>query len=602
MRYLLPVFYLFATLLSLIAFKGIGATETAIVKEIHVAKDSSCPLWSATRFEQELSRLTTKLESWDRAYFLKGESQIEDVVYDSLREQQQKWRLCAGNAPEEATPPAGSATLPHPVSHTGLKKMASENAVAQWMKGKTDLWVQPKVDGIAVTLVYQRGHLTALLSRGDGLLGQDWTAKAAAIPAIPQTIPDLAKRVVLQGELFLMMNGHRQNITGGVNARSTVAGAMMRRKASASLEQVGIFIWEWPDGPATMTARLQRLTEWGFPLTAAFTQPVETFAEAAKWRDDWYQHPLPFASDGIVIRQQAEPEGRAWRNRPASWAVAWKYPVVRKLTDVTGIEITTGRSGKRSVVLKLQPVMLDDKQVARVSIGSPAKLKEWDINIGDRVAVSLAGQGIPRLDEVVWRVAGRDENPAINHSELDAFSCFTTSDLCREQFLSRLVWLSGSQALAIRGLGPGTWKKLVEAELVTSLLDWLTLTEQQINAVPGIGEKQARKLFAEMQLAKQKSFRRWLSALGFPVAGLAMSETLTWPQITRITETQWRTARGMGEKSAKQIQRFIHHPEVVAMVKVLGNERLPAFIETDSHKEQELSGPNQDSEIPAGPA
>lgn len=602
MRYLLPFFYLFATLLSLISFKGMSATDTAIAKENHIARELSCPLWSATRFEQELSLLSTRLKEWDTAYFLHGESQIEDAVYDSLREKQQKWRLCAGTSPEVITPPAGSGTLPHPVSHTGLKKMASENEVTLWVKGKTDLWVQPKVDGIAVTLVYQRGHLTALLSRGDGLLGQDWTAKAASIFAIPPIIPDTAEQIVLQGELFLMMNGHRQNITGGVNARSTVAGAMMRRNASAPLKQLGIFIWEWPDGPATMTARLQRLTELGFPLTAEFTQPVSAFSEVAKWRDDWYRHPLPFASDGIVIRQQAEPQGRVWRNRPASWAVAWKYPVVRKLTDVTGIETTIGRSGKRSVVVKLQPIMLDDKQVARVSIGSPAKLKEWDINIGDRVAVSLAGQGIPRLDEVVWRVAIRDENPLSNMPAFDAFTCFTPADYCREQFLSRLVWLSGPQALAIRGLGPGTWKKLLDAKLISSLLDWLTLTEQQLRTVPGIGEKQAAKLFAEMQLARQKSFRRWISALGFPAAGLEMSETLNWSLLKLTTEKQWRTAKGMGEKSAKQIQRFIYHPEVLAMVEILGNERLPAFIDTDSLKEEELSDPNQDSEIPAGQA
>jgi len=546
-----------------------------------------CPPWSPTRFEQEIDKLSSQLDGWDIEYHQRGNSQIDDGLYDSLREKHKFWQVCAKKVPTEPVLPKSKALLLHPIAHTGLKKLPTQADVERWMKGRHKLWIQPKIDGIAVTLVYQQGHLISLLSRGDGQYGQDWTNKARAISAIPLQIPDVSARVILQGELFLLMNGHQQNASGGVNARSKVAGAMMRNSPSASLPKMGIFIWEWPDGPEHMQARLQRLKEIGFPLTAEYTQAVNNFQQVSDWRNYWYQHPLPFATDGVVIRQQDEPEGRFWRNRPANWAVAWKYPLVRKDTEVVGIEISVGRSGKRSVVLLLEPITLDDKQVSRVSVGSPKKLKQWGIVIGDRVVVSLAGQGIPRLDEVVWRVALRDENPTlmektIEDKQSDIFSCFELDTPCREQFLARLVWLSGPQGLNMSGFGPGTWKKLLDAQFFTSLTGWLSLSQDQLKTLPAVGEIQAGKLFAQIELSRQKSLRRWISALGFPAAGLKMIERLDWPKMQVMSAEQWQAGRGVGSKSAERIMRFIQHPSIIALIETLRQEQLPAFNPTGS--------------------
>jgi len=541
-----------------------------------------CPLWSPTRFEQEIDKLSSQLDGWDIEYHQRGNSQIDDGLYDSLREKHKFWQICAKKVPTEQVLPKSKAPLLHPVAHTGLKKLPAQADVKRWMKGRHGLWIQPKIDGIAVTLVYQQGQLISLLSRGDGQYGQDWTDKARSIPAIPLQIPDVSARVILQGELFLLMNGHQQGVSGGVNARAQVAGAMMRNSLSTPLPKMGIFIWEWPDGPGQMQARLQRLKEIGFPLTAEYTQPVNHFHQVSEWRNYWFQHPLPFATDGVVIRQQDEPEGRFWRNRPANWAVAWKYPLVRKDTEVVGIETSVGRSGKRSVVLLLEPITLDDKQVSRVSVGSPEKLKQWGIIIGDRVVVSLAGQGIPRLDEVVWRVAVRNENTVsvektTENKKADIFSCFKPDMHCREQFLARLVWLSGPQGLNMSGFGPGTWKKLLDAHLLTSLTGWLSLSQEQLKTLPAVGDIKASKLFAQIELSRQKSLRRWISALGFPAAGLKMVDRLDWPEMQAMSAEQWQTGRGVGKKNADRIMHFIKHPSVIALVETLQQEKLPAF-------------------------
>jgi DNA ligase (NAD+) len=134
----------------------------------------------------------------------------------------------------------------HPVAHTGVRKLANQADVARWMRGQSGLWVQPKVDGVAITLVYRQGRLTQAISRGNGLTGEDWTARVLQIPSIPKTSDGVLANSVLQGELFLLREGHVQKRMGGMNARAKVAGMMMRQEAQAELDRLGIFIWAWP--------------------------------------------------------------------------------------------------------------------------------------------------------------------------------------------------------------------------------------------------------------------------------------------------------------------------------------------------------------------
>src|SRR5471030_2829766 len=318
---------------------------------------ADCPDWPQSRLSSETTVLTTQLVQWDRDYHQKGFSPVDDAIYDGLRLKEKNWLQCASQSTSEPNPPrdtpsSGSEPLiKHPIAHTGLKKLVDEKALKHWMSARKDLWIQPKIDGVAVSLVYRQGKLVSLLSRGDGILGQDWTSKAAFIPAIPSTIDDSREQLVLQGELYLMMTGHQQNISGGMNARSKVAGSMMRRSPSELLKNLGLFIWSWPDGPQMMENRLLSLTQLGFAQTAAFTRKVASVDDVAQWRDEWFNLPLPFATDGVVIRQSEESAGQYWKNHTAGWAVAWKYPPVTEATEVTDIETTLGRRGKITVLL-----------------------------------------------------------------------------------------------------------------------------------------------------------------------------------------------------------------------------------------------------------
>ncbi|MGQ7197777.1 NAD-dependent DNA ligase LigB, partial [Escherichia sp. HC-TM1] len=145
---------------------------------------------------------------------------------------------------------------------------------------------------------------------------------------------------------------------------------------------------------------------------------------------------LPFVTDGVVVRGAKEPESRHWLPGQAEWLVAWKYQPVAQVAEVKAIQFAVCKSGKISVVASLAPVMLDDKKVQRVNIGSVRRWQEWDIAPGDQILVSLAGQGIPRIDDVVWRGAERTK-PTPPENRFNSLTCYFASDVCQEQFISR---------------------------------------------------------------------------------------------------------------------------------------------------------------------
>ncbi|BES86931.1 DNA ligase B [Pectobacterium araliae] len=533
-----------------------------------------CPDWDNTRSNKEIAALRHQLERWDDVYYAEGKSPIADDVYDQLREQLNQWLGCF--QPQHIVPvrlPSHGKQL-HPVAHTGLKKLSDRGQLMQWIAQRKDLWIQPKVDGVAVSLLYQHGKLVSAVSRGNGLQGEDWTEKVRLIPGIPHVLTDAPSSLVLQGELFLKMTDHQQHTQGGLNARSVVAGEMRRHQPSPVLSQIGLFVWEWPDGPKTMPERLEILTKMGFAMTANYTHAIESFADAEKWRQHWYHSPLPFVTDGVVIRQTKEPQGRYWRNVSADWAIAWKYPPVHQVAEVADVAFSVGRTGKIAVVLKLSPLKLDDKSVNRVSVGSLSRWKQWDVLPGDRVSVSLAGQGIPRLDNVVWRGTERPVITPPSEYDFHAFSCFQYSAVCQQQFLARLVWLSGDHGLKLAGVREGMWLRLMQHDLLEDVLSWLSLTEAQLNAVNGMGDKRARDIYESLQSARQMPLSRWLLALGIPVPRSAMSalDNVDWLALQKWTAQQWQQFSGIGERRAEEIMAFLKHPIVVELIARLDRE------------------------------
>ena len=537
-----------------------------------------CPDWSADFAGSQLKDLRERLAIWDDHYHRLGESLVSDELYDQHRARLVRLQDCFPGHGASTANPLASAGGPvrHPVPHTGLEKLADEQAVRDWIKGREDLWVQPKVDGVAVTLIYRRGELAQLISRGDGVNGHDWSRHIPALPAALRTLVEM-RDLTVQGELFWRLDGHVQATSGSINVRSKVAGLMARQQISARQAQaLDLFIWAWPDGPADPAQRFARLRAMGLPNAALFSQPVATFEDAARWRQHWYRSALPFASDGVVLQQARRPPATRWQAGSSHWSAAWKYPFAQALADVRAVQFKIGRTGRITPVIQIDPVRLDDRVVQQVSAGSLQRWQALDIQPGDQITLSLAGLTIPRIDDVVQKGPQRDAARPPEPGTYHALSCWQPVPGCREQFVERLNWLAGKQGLKMAGIGPGTWNRLIDAGKIQNLTDWLDLQPQDLTTVDGIAERSSQRFHGVFQRAREQPFAQWVRGLGVPAPKTSELGN-SWAELAARDAAQWQREPGIGATRAAQLTAFFAEPQVRALAVRLGEEAIQGF-------------------------
>lgn len=541
-----------------------------------LARAASCPHWNPQQAEAEVAQLRATLARWDEHYHRQGIALVADELYDQSRERLNHLQQCfaVGTSPSPLASARGP--VPHPVPHTGVDKLADRQAVARWMAGKTGVWVQPKVDGVAVSLTYQQGRLVQLTSRGDGVHGHDWSRHIKQLGAVTRQLPE-AVDLHLQGELYLRLNDHVQAKAGSANARGTVAGLLARKQLTGEQgNAIGLFVWGWPHGPEQQAERLAQLARLGFPDSQLYSIAIDTLEDAAHWREHWYRSALPFATDGVILRQGSRPPAERWQAKAPYWIAAWKYPYAQALAEVRDVRFRVGRTGRVTPVLHVQPVTLDDRRITQVSLGSLARWQRLDIRPGDQVAISLAGLTIPRLEHVVHRAVERQPITAPAPDQHHAHSCWRASEGCDEQFIARLTWLGGKQGLALPRTGPGTWRRLVEAGLVTSMTDWLQLDAERLQQAPGISRLTAAHLMGSFDEARSRPVDQWLRALGVPI-GKHLPLTGNWQALASRNAEQWQTVPGIGAKRSHQLVEFFAASEVQAIAAQLADAGIEGF-------------------------
>jgi len=546
---------------------------------------NACPDWTPSRSHAEIAQLSATLAHWDERYHRDGVALVADELYDQSRDHLAMLQRCVGLA-TQASPLAGAGgPVVHPVPHTGVQKLADFQRVAGWMAGKTDLWVQPKVDGVAVSLIYRQGRLTQLISRGDGVQGHDWSRHIPQLERIVRQLP-LPLDLSFQGELYLRLEDHIQASAGSINARGTVAGLLARHHIDEEQgARIGLFVWDWPKGPEQQTDRLSQLVQLGFADSQRYSVAINTPEDAARWRDHWFSTPLPFASDGVILRQGKRPPAQRWQAKAPYWIAAWKYPYARKLAQVRDVRFQVGRTGKVTPIVHLEPVTLDDRRVTRVSLGSLSRWQALDVRPGDQIAISLAGLTIPRFDQVVHYSVERQPVTAPAVDQYHAHSCWRAGESCNEQFIARLSWLAGKQGLALPGMGPGTWRRLVEAGLVSTMTDWLELDEGRLQQVPGISTLRAAQLLAAFEQARSRPFSQWVRGIGAPI-GKGVLLPGDWPTLVAQTRAQWQAQPGIGSKRADELARFFASAEVQAIAAHLAGQAVDGFSEQPLQPEQ----------------
>ena len=327
-----------------------------------------------------------------------------------------------------------------------------------------------------------------------------------------------------------------------------------------------------------MAERLQQLSIWGMGLAQRWSRQVNNEEEAAVWRDRWFHTALPFVTDGVVIHQSPMRDGRDWQPGQGSWSAAWKYQPVEVSTEVLSVDFNIGRTGKIAVVLNVLPVQLDDKTVRRVNIGSLRRWRERDVIAGDQITLALAGQGIPRLERVIWRVTQRAYPTAPQQNAYDVQTCLTFSAKCRLQFLSRLSWLSQKSVLDIPGMQRSSWQRLLDSGAITHLFSWVTLTPAQIAQADGISLQRAQHIWQRFNLARQQHLRRWVSALGLPLPRTALQSLpdTEWPALLDRSAEDWQQLPGIGSVLAQRIVAMLQDSELRQLILFLQQQDIPA--------------------------
>lgn len=525
--------------------------------------------------------LGKQLSEWNQTYRLTGASAIDDAGYDALKAQWQRWQICAGeSAQADALPlPENRALLPHPYPHRRLRK-GNADSVGRWFsRQQGQVYVQPKVDGVAATLIYRNGKLAAAISRGDGIQGQDWTQAVQAMPNIPQAWPTEAE-TVLQGELywrapFIYNAGDRAQ-------RSAVMSVLQNEAPdSDDLNQIGFFPWDYPQGSTTMQARLAALSAAGFDVEN-WTIAVNNGAEIAQLRKRWAEAALPFAVDGIVLKKDTQQESNFRYNGERHDAIAWKFASRSAVTAVDWVEFTVGRRGEITPLLHLHPVTIGGRKISRVSMGSLANWQRQDVRPHDQVSIALNGSVIPYLKDVVWRTPHRVAID-IPDTQYDEWTCIDYSPDCAGQFTARLAWLSGKDGLNLRGIGAVRWQDLARQGAIHHILDWLDWSAADMRQFDGFGKKRAGKWAAQFAVAKARPQIDWLIALGLPVN---RDEWQSWQQdglpdnlrnLAALTTNDWQSYPGIGKQRAISLIRFFDEWQQRGWTQRLHNAGVIAF-------------------------
>jgi DNA ligase (NAD+) len=527
--------------------------------------------------KEKIAALRREIEEHDRRYYVEARPTISDTAYDVLyRElralEEAHPELITPDSPTQrvgGAPSKGFKQVRHQVPMLSLDNLFAKDgldglkkwigSVEKLLPGESLEWlVEPKVDGLAVSLRYEHGRFVTGATRGDGETGDDITENLKTIRAIPLHIEDAPEVLEVRGEVYLPVSGFRRICdemrTAGeepfANPRNAAAGSLKQldpaivatRPLAIVLYSPGECSGELPPTQSTLLAWLKQL---GFPvprfqkLCHAADEVFAAIEELDKVRDDF-----GYETDGAVIKlnQVALREKAGYTSRFPRWAKAWKYLAEQAETRLRDITVQVGRTGALTPVAELEPVFLRGSTISRATLHNEDEIRRKDIRIGDTVIIEKAGEVIPAVVKVVIeKRPGNTEPfdflshiggkcPACGHAprrdpEFAVWVCENPS--CPAQKTRRLEYFAKRGALDLEGLGSIVADALIVRGLVNDPLDVFTLKLEPLGALnlgtdeePRIfGEKNAAKLLEACQRARTMPLARWLHALAIPEVG-----------------------------------------------------------------------------------
>jgi DNA ligase (NAD+) len=461
--------------------------------------------------------------------------------------------------------------------------------------------VEPKIDGLSVSLTYEGGVLVRGATRGDGIVGEDVTQNVKTIFSIPLTLReplDLTVRgeVYMPRAVFENINAKREAEGKALmaNPRNAAAGSLRQLDSKITAERkLDIFIFNFQEGslyldghaPLTHTETLDRLSELGFKVLPmrTVTNSSEGIIEHIK-RIGEARDGLAYDIDGVVVKLDDLEDRRTvgeGTNTPR-WAVAYKFPPEEKETTLEDITVAVGRTGVLTPTAVLSPVRLAGTTVSRATLHNLDFIRGLGVKLGDRVIVRKAGDIIPEVVRAISEKRTGEEreflmpercpscNEPISYDADGEAAARCTNSACPAQLSRSIEHFASKGAMNIDGLGPQIVELLLNEGLIASAADLYSLKEEQIADLERMGKKSAQNLIRAIENSKSAGLERLVYALGIRNIGEVAAASLatrfgTLEALSKATAEELCTIDDIGQISAECVVDFFSHPSNIEL-------------------------------------
>jgi DNA ligase (NAD+) len=567
-----------------------------------------------------IADLRRQIAHHDRLYYEQAKPEISDREYDALyRElvdlERAHPELLTPDSPTQKVggrPQGAFAQVRHLVPMQSLDNTYSAEEIGDFVERLQRLLpgeeipftIEPKVDGVAICLLYEKGRLVRAATRGDGTTGDEVTRNIRTIGVIPTTLhgkaPDVLEvrgEVYLPKETFARINAERdeRGLPTFANPRNAAAGTLKQldpnivaeRKLSAVFYGYGA-VEPASALPERMVEFFSQLKSWGLPvnprhwLARDASGVMAAITELGVIRRDF-----PFETDGAVIKaDRIEQHARLGSTSKAPrWAIAYKYEPEQARTRLLNITVQVGRSGVLTPVAELEPVFVAGSTVSRATLHNEEEIARKDLRIGDWVLVEKAGDVIPAVVKVLTEERDGSEkefkmptqcpvcgSPVSRAEGEVAVRC--TNLACAAQARRRIEYFASRTAMDIEGLGEAMVTQLCDAGLVTNVADLYVLTAEQLLPLERMGEKSVNNLLEAIAASRNQPLWRLLAALGIPHVGVTVARTLavsfgTLDRLAAASEEELVAVEEIGPIMATAIHGWFRNPSVTALLEKL---------------------------------
>jgi DNA ligase (NAD+) len=586
---------------------------------------------------QEIASLREQLDAWNHQYYVLDTPTVPDAEYDRCMqrllqlEQQnpQAWRADSPSQRVGGQPLQQFRQVAHEMPMLSLENAFSTDDMHQFNRrlldrlgeaaGPLEFACEPKLDGIAVSLLYRDGVLERGATRGDGTTGEDITHNVRTIRSIPLRLRGAGFPALLEvrGEIYMPKAGFEQLNSRArergektfVNPRNAAAGSLRQLDARITAERplemccYSVGLVEGGQLPDRHAAVLARLRDWGFRINpeSAVVHGVDAcdayFDAMAARRDS-----LAYDIDGIVfkVNELALQQRLGFVSRAPRWAIARKFPAQEEMTRLLDVEFQVGRTGAITPVARLEPVFVGGVTVSNATLHNGDEIVRLGVQIGDTVIVRRAGDVIPQVVSVVQDRRPGDaraivfpahcpvcQSPVEREAGEAVWRCMGGL-VCAAQQKAAIKHFASRRAMDIDGLGDKLVEQLVDEGLVANVAGLYTLAREQLLGLERMGEKSADNLLAALHASKQTTLPRFIFALGIREVGEATALNLArhfgnWPALAAASEAQLLQVADVGPVVADHLRQFFDSDASMQVVRSLQDagvrwpdiERLP---------------------------